>query len=206
MAVVSGGGSGIGRAIARMFALDGSDVLIVGRRAAPLQEASREINAEAGGSPVRWLVADLADPDQAGKVADAVPGAVDVIVNNAGGVASRGTDDATLAGVAAAWRRDFEGNVLSAVLLTTALAPRLRRPGRHHGQRGRAGLRRGDRVLRRHDDARAACAAGGADNERPGRAAGRCRRRGGLPGLARGRSRDGAVPPGQRRRPAGPLN
>jgi 3-oxoacyl-[acyl-carrier protein] reductase len=129
MTVVSGGGSGIGRAIARMFALEGSDVLIVGRRSAPLEESCDAVNAEAGVKRVRWVAADLADPDQAEKVAASVDGEVDVIVNNAGGVASRGTDDATLAGVAQAWRRDFEGNVLSAVLLTTALEPKLRRPG-----------------------------------------------------------------------------
>lgn len=129
LAVVSGGGSGIGRAIARGLALEGSRVLIAGRRAEPLSEACRAINDEAGEGRASFAVADLTDPEQAAAVAEAVDGDVDVIVNNAGGVASRGTDDSALAGVAAAWRRDFDANVLSAVLLTTALGPRLRRPG-----------------------------------------------------------------------------
>ena len=46
--VVSGGGTGMGRAIARSFALDGDRVAILGRRAGVLAEAAHELNAEAG--------------------------------------------------------------------------------------------------------------------------------------------------------------
>lgn len=51
-----------------------------------------------------------------------------MLVNNAGGPAS-GLPEKTLAEVAARWEADFRGNVLTAVLLTSALLPRLRRPG-----------------------------------------------------------------------------
>jgi len=51
-----------------------------------------------------------------------------VLVNNAGGPAS-GLPEKTLAEVAARWEADFRGNVLTAVLLTSALLSRLRRPG-----------------------------------------------------------------------------
>ena len=129
LAVVSGGGSGMGRAIARDLALAGRRVLIVGRHGDTLSEASLAINTEAGDGRVRFAVADLTDPGQAGRITEAIDGEVEVIVNNAGGVASRGADDSTLAGVADGWRRDFEANVLSAVLLTTALEPKLTRPG-----------------------------------------------------------------------------
>lgn len=128
-AVVSGGGSGIGRAVARALALDGCRVLIIGRRAGALSDAAAEINKETGDELVRYTAADLTDPGQVAGVGSAIEGDVDVVVNNAGGVASRGTDESTLAGVATAWQRDFDTNVLSAVLLTTALVPRLRRPG-----------------------------------------------------------------------------
>lgn len=52
---------------------------------------------------------------------------VDVLVNNAGGYVGRDGDD--LASVARQWRDSFETNVMTAVLLTEALLPHLRRPG-----------------------------------------------------------------------------
>lgn len=129
LAVVSGGGGGIGRAVARTLALDGCRVLIIGRRAETLSDAAAEINKEAGDERVSYTAADLTDPGQVAGVDADIEGDVDVVVNNAGGIASRGTDESTLSGVATAWQRDFDSNVLSAVLLTTALVPRLRRPG-----------------------------------------------------------------------------
>ncbi len=53
---------------------------------------------------------------------------VDVIVNNAGGVVQTATHDLTE--IAARWQQDFRTNVLTAVLLTEALLPHLRRPKR----------------------------------------------------------------------------
>ncbi|MDH6461143.1 3-oxoacyl-[acyl-carrier protein] reductase [Micromonospora sp. A200] len=129
LAVVSGGGTGIGRAVAAGLAADGLDVLVVGRRAAVLAAAAERISAECGrAGAVRAVVADLTDPEQANLVVEAVgERAVDVLVNNAGGYL--GGDTGTLAGVAAHWRANFDANVLTAVLLTEALRPALRRPG-----------------------------------------------------------------------------
>jgi 3-oxoacyl-[acyl-carrier protein] reductase len=128
--VVSGGGTGIGYAIARTFAAEGDDVWILGRRAEVLRSAAEKINAESGGHPVRWHAADLSVPEQVEGAAAAVLRAgypVDVLVNNAGGATSFGPKS-NLAEVADAWRREFDLNVLTAVLLTTALRDRLRRP------------------------------------------------------------------------------
>jgi 3-oxoacyl-[acyl-carrier protein] reductase len=132
--VVSGGGTGIGRAVARRLAGDGDRVLIVGRRDEVLAKATEEINAEItseAGQLVSWLAADVSDPEEAASVAqfveDKLGGVVDGVVNNAGGGGSPG--GATLPEVAAAWREVFTKNVLSAVCLTTALGPLLRRPG-----------------------------------------------------------------------------
>ncbi|NYF55417.1 SDR family NAD(P)-dependent oxidoreductase [Micromonospora purpureochromogenes] len=129
LAVVSGGGTGIGRAVAAGLAVDGLDVLVVGRRAAVLAAAVERISAECGrAGAVRAVVADLTDPEQANLVVEAVgERAVDVLVNNAGGYL--GGETGTLAGVAAHWRANFDANVLTAVLLTEALRPALRRPG-----------------------------------------------------------------------------
>ncbi len=129
--VVSGGGTGMGRAIARSFAHDGDRVAIVARRAEVLARAEGEINAEVGEALVRPYGADLSVPSEAASAARAIladhGGTVDVVVNNAGGAGR--ASPGTLAGVAEGWERDFRANVLTAVLLTTALTPGLRRPG-----------------------------------------------------------------------------
>jgi 3-oxoacyl-[acyl-carrier protein] reductase len=121
LAVVSGGGTGIGAAITRTLVADGYEVLIAGRRAQPLEVAAQL-------SGVTPVVADLADAAQVARVVEAVGGrAVDVVVNNAGGYIGADGDD--LADLAERWRRNFDANVLTAVLLTEALQPALRRPG-----------------------------------------------------------------------------
>ncbi|MEV6816359.1 SDR family oxidoreductase [Micromonospora sp. NPDC051296] len=129
LAVVSGGGTGIGAAVARALVADGCSVLVIGRRADVLAAAAERIGAECGRpEAVRAVTADLTDPDQVGRVVEAVGGRpVDVLVNNAGGYLGGKTD--TLAGTAAHWRANLDANVLTAVLLTEALRPALRRPG-----------------------------------------------------------------------------
>jgi 3-oxoacyl-[acyl-carrier protein] reductase len=123
LAVVSGGGTGIGRATAGMLAGEGYDVIIVGRRSDVLTDAVKWIGPQASA-----VTADLADPEQIPAVVEAVAGrAVDVLVNNAG--AYVGGDDSTLTGLVEHWRANFDSNVITAVLLTEALRPLFRRPG-----------------------------------------------------------------------------
>ena len=123
LAVVSGGGTGIGRATAGMLAGEGYDVIIVGRRPEVLAEAVTWIGPQAVAVP-----ADLAVPGQTAAVLQAVAGRpVDVVVNNAGAYVAG--DDSTPEGLAARWRANLDSNVLTAVLLTDALLPSLRRPG-----------------------------------------------------------------------------
>jgi 3-oxoacyl-[acyl-carrier protein] reductase len=123
LAVVSGGGTGIGRATAGMLAGEGYDVIIVGRRPEVLKEAVAWIGPQASA-----VTADVSDPAQIAAVAAAIGDRpLDVLVNNAGAfVPGAGS---TLDDVAAQWRANFDANVLTAVLLTTALLPSLRRPG-----------------------------------------------------------------------------
>jgi 3-oxoacyl-[acyl-carrier protein] reductase len=126
--VVSGGGTGMGRAIAQKFSQDGVRVLILGRRESVLSRTAAQLNAEMGEERVRWQAADLSSPADVELVAAGIDRPIDVLVNAAGGVA-RGLPEETLADIAAVWEADFRGNVLTAVLLTTALLPHLRRPG-----------------------------------------------------------------------------
>ena len=123
LAVITGGGTGIGRATAGMLAGEGYDVIIVGRRAEVLADALKWIGPQATA-----VAADVADPAQIPAVVEAVGDrALDVLVNNAG--AFIGGDESTLDDVASRWRANFDSNVLTAVLMTTALLPSLRRPG-----------------------------------------------------------------------------
>ncbi|MGW0493947.1 SDR family NAD(P)-dependent oxidoreductase [Streptomyces sp. NPDC003007] len=125
--VISGGGTGIGLAAARVFAADGDRVLLLGRRAEVLQRA--------GVPGALTYAADLAEPADMRGVAAFVQrelGAVDVLVHSAGGSGLLEPDapgDDPLAAVAHTWNVNFRLNVLTAVLLTEALKPRLAEPG-----------------------------------------------------------------------------
>lgn len=88
--VVTGAGTGIGRATARQFASRGDQVLAIGRRPEPL--------AETAGSDelIRTLSADVAADDAAGAIVEHVNstyGRLDVLVNNAGIVRSGALGD-----------------------------------------------------------------------------------------------------------------
>jgi len=131
VAVVSGGGTGIGRAAAAALAADGMDVVIVGRRADVLRAATDDVNRgrPAGSGELSWVRADVSDPAELAEAIEAIRQrypVVDVVVNNAGGSVPAGSD---LGGLAAAWMESYRKNVITAVLLTSALLPMVRRPG-----------------------------------------------------------------------------
>jgi 3-oxoacyl-[acyl-carrier protein] reductase len=130
-AVVTGGGTGIGRAVAALLTRGGADVIIVARRAAVLETAADEINAAVGARRVSTLAADLSVPGDVARLANAVSAMnrpLDILVNNAGGnVAPAPAPD--LAGLRDQYLANFCGNVLPTVLVTQALLPCLRRPG-----------------------------------------------------------------------------
>ena len=84
-AIVTGGGRGIGRAIARRFAAEGAAVLLAARTASELEAVAKEI--EAGGGRAAWLTADLtreADCERVVAAAREKLGGVHILVNNAG--------------------------------------------------------------------------------------------------------------------------
>jgi 3-oxoacyl-[acyl-carrier protein] reductase len=120
--VVTGGGTGIGRAVSTRFAEDGHSVTIVGRRREVLRVTAEELRSERG-LDVTPVVCDLADPDDVEAVLPQLPYRVDVLVNSAGSreLAAGAGPHAVLA----RWRGDFERNVLTAVLLTESLRDRL---------------------------------------------------------------------------------
>ncbi|WP_424187866.1 SDR family NAD(P)-dependent oxidoreductase [Actinokineospora sp. G85] len=123
--LVTGGGTGIGRAVAARFAAAGDVVHITGRREEVLVEA-----AAALGSSVHALVCDSTDPEQVTAALAELDGPIDVLVNNAGGNTDFDLpDQGGLAGVLARWRANLDANLISAVLTTTAADDRLREGG-----------------------------------------------------------------------------
>lgn len=130
LVVVSGGGTGIGRAIAARLGSQGDTVAIIGRRAERLATVAAELERKVGLRRVRTIVANLSEPAEVRQAADEITAwgrEVDILVNNAGGnLAPFPAED--LEGMRHDWLANITGNVLPAVLLTQALLPVIRQP------------------------------------------------------------------------------
>jgi NAD(P)-dependent dehydrogenase (short-subunit alcohol dehydrogenase family) len=93
VAVVTGGSSGIGLAIAKLFIDEGAYVFITGRRAAELEKAKADLGPKV--TTVQGDVANLDDLDTLYRTVAEVKGGLDIIVANAGHVEEIGLADAT---------------------------------------------------------------------------------------------------------------
>ncbi len=85
VAIVTGGGAGIGFAVARAFAREGARVAVAGRRRDLLEHAAAAI-AEVSGAEVLAVAADVAEPADCERIVAAAAerfGAPDILVNNA---------------------------------------------------------------------------------------------------------------------------
>lgn len=123
--VVTGGGTGIGKAIAAAFVREGDSVVITGRRPEPLARAVNEI-----GDGVRAVQFDAADPQQVTDALAELPDIINVLVNTAGGNTDIGAPDSvSLHELAAAWRANLDSNLISSVLVTTAVRDRIAQGG-----------------------------------------------------------------------------
>jgi NAD(P)-dependent dehydrogenase (short-subunit alcohol dehydrogenase family) len=122
VAVVTGGGTGIGRAAALALGRNGYSVVIAGRRAAPLEKTVTDGQAE--GSRLLAVVADVSDPGHVGRVFGRTRdefGRVDVLFNNAG----RALPPVPLEDVSFADWQSVVGANLSAAFLCTQAAFRV---------------------------------------------------------------------------------
>jgi gluconate 5-dehydrogenase len=120
-ALVSGGSSGIGEAMARALGLAGARVLIVARREAELSAAVQRLRAE--GIEAEAIAADLADTDGlrdvAARAEQRIGGGIDILVNAAGVNLREPFAEVT----PATWQRQLALHLGAPFFLTQALGP-----------------------------------------------------------------------------------
>lgn len=87
VALITGGGSGIGKACAKVFRQEGYRVFISGRDAARLKATAEELIATAPDGPrLEWIPMDVSDPAQCSRLLETAwgrAGQIDVLINNA---------------------------------------------------------------------------------------------------------------------------
>jgi NADP-dependent 3-hydroxy acid dehydrogenase YdfG len=125
LALITGGGTGIGAAIARRLANDGFDVVVAGRRRDKLDQVVDAI-ADHAGPVARAVVMDVTDAESV-TAAVATLERCDVVVNNAGGAlgVTRVED-----GDPDEWEQMFATNVVGTMRVVQAVLPLLRRSAR----------------------------------------------------------------------------
>ena len=127
VALITGGGTGIGRAAACELAATGADVVICGRREQLLRETAEAV--ERAGGRCLAVPADVREPDQVQRLVDAAMarfGAIDVLVNSAGGQFTAAAEDISDGG----WRAVHRLSVDAVWTLTRTVAVRSMIPRR----------------------------------------------------------------------------
>jgi len=125
--IVTGGGTGIGKEIARAFVEQGDHVVICGRTLASLREAATQI---AGAGTVTPEVCDVSDEASVRALVDVArrkTGRVDVLVNNA---AVYGPIGLACENPIHEWRQAMEINLFGVFLMTRCVAPLMIDQGR----------------------------------------------------------------------------
>ncbi|WP_267546568.1 SDR family NAD(P)-dependent oxidoreductase [Arthrobacter sp. H14-L1] len=125
--LITGGGTGIGRATALSVARTGAKVVLAGRREALLKETA-ELVRQAGGE-AQTVAGDIREPEQVTELVDqalATFGRIDVLVNNAGGQFQAPAEEISVNG----WRAVHRLSVESVWNVTREVATRSMIPNR----------------------------------------------------------------------------
>lgn len=155
VALVTGGGTGLGRATALDLARAGADVVVAGRRSEPLEKVAAEI-AECGARAL-VVIADVREEEQVTAMVDSALaefGRIDILVNNAGGQFIAPAEEISLKGwravhrlaVDATWSvtREVATRSMiphrSGVVFFLAFSPRRGIPGMVHATTARAAV------------------------------------------------------------------
>jgi citronellol/citronellal dehydrogenase len=160
VAIVSGGGSGIGRVTALELASLGAEVVVCGRSAEPLEQTA----ALDPGGRVKAEACDIREEEQVEGLVDGVVsrhGRIDLLVNNAGGQFMAPAEDITPKGFRTVIRLNVEGTWLMTHAVATkamipagrgkvvsiTLSPHNGQPGMAHSSAARAAVENLMRVL-----------------------------------------------------------
>ena len=126
VALITGAGSGVGRATAVALAARGANVVLTGRTLANLRETTSQVEAQSPGQ-AHVLPGDVSDPEQVQALMQEILarfGKLDILVNNAGVNVPR----RSLAELAwADWQRIIEVNLNGCYLCVQAVLPIMRR-------------------------------------------------------------------------------
>lgn len=125
-AIITGGGTGIGKATARLFAAEGSNVVITGRTEETLEEAVSEIRKE--GSEINYEICDVSIENDCIRVIEntvEIFGRIDILFNNAG-VCYMGNTHETSTDM---WDETFDINVKGVYLMSKHTLPHMIRQG-----------------------------------------------------------------------------
>jgi len=159
VALITGGGTGLGKATALELATCGASVTITGRRADVLEQAAQEITAVAGanGVLVDWVAGDVREAAGARALVQGAlerHGRLDLLVNNAGGQYFTPAELIVAKGWNAVWRLNVEGmlNMAEAAfelafapagagtIVNVTLSPHHGMPGMAHSGAARAAV------------------------------------------------------------------
>ncbi len=130
-ALVTGGSSGIGLAIARALAEDGYKLTVSSRRAEKLEAAAEDLRS--GGAEVLDVAANMTDEDDMTSVVEAHRekyGRLDVLINNAGVGIGEAMHELTTKKV----DMQLDVNLRAIILMTRECLPMLREAGKEHGK------------------------------------------------------------------------
>ncbi len=127
VAVITGGSTGIGLAVARGLAAEGVHVVLAARDVGRTREAAEAIEGELGVRAVA-VPTDVTVPAEIEALAAAVDerfGGADILINNAGA----GSNETIMEAPDARWQHYWELHVMAAVRLSRELVPGMRRRG-----------------------------------------------------------------------------
>jgi NAD(P)-dependent dehydrogenase (short-subunit alcohol dehydrogenase family) len=127
VAVITGGGSGIGLAMARIFAASGYSVVITGRDAKRLQKAAANISADK--KKVTGIACDVRDPASVQKLFQEIGkrhSTIEVLINNAGVAHALASADQL---PVETWKEVIDTNLTGMFLVTRAALPLMRAGG-----------------------------------------------------------------------------
>lgn len=126
VSIITGGGSGIGRATARLFAIEGARVAIVDRDETTAHAIANEIRAT-GSDAYAWVM-DLCDIGQTEKTINQIShqlGRIDILINNAATYIGRPLEEMKVE----EWRRVLDVNLTAYFICARASALQMRRQG-----------------------------------------------------------------------------